>query len=176
MVLLKLALSNFFARKVRVALTVAAIALSVSLVVSVTSGYASVEAAVYKYLAEYMGSTDVEITKANSPGGGTPDSILGVLLQDPDVEKVDGRYELANALADSKGRPKPKRAAVIGLRRPEDTGSDFLKITKGAWFDTSRGNVAVIDQAIAESLKLDIGSEFMLPGVSTRARLALYCV
>jgi putative ABC transport system permease protein len=166
MVLLKLALSNFLARKVRVALTVAAIALSVSLVVSVTSGYASVEAAVYQYLAQYMGTTDVEITKANNPSGGTPDTILDLLRADPEVEKVDGRYELANALADSKGRPKPKRAAVIGLRRPEDTGSDFLKITKGAWFDTSRGNVAVIDQAIAESLKLDIGDEFMLPGIA----------
>jgi putative ABC transport system permease protein len=167
MVILKLALSNFLARKVRVALTVAAIALSVSLVVSVTSGYASVEAAVYQYLAQYMGTTDVEITKANNPSGGTPDSILALLRADPEVEKVDGRYELGNALADSKGRPKPKRAAVIGLRRPEDTGSDFLKITKGAWFETSRGNVAVIDQAIADSLKLDIGDEFMLPGAAS---------
>ena len=165
MVLLKLALSNFLNRKVRVALTVAAIALSVSLVVSVTSGYASVEAAVHKYLAQYMGSTDVEITKANNPSGGTPDTILDELRRDPDVAKIDGRYEIANALADSEGRPKPKRAAVIGLRRPEDTGSDFLKLTKGAWFQTSRGNVAVIDQAVAESLKLDIGGEFMLPGV-----------
>src|SRR5688572_33499843 len=117
MVLLKLALSNFVTRKARVALTVAAIALSVSLVVSVTSGYASVEAAVYKYLAQYMGTTDVEISKQNNPGGGTPDSILDELRKDPDVEKVDGRYETANALADAKGRPKPKRAAVIGLRK-----------------------------------------------------------
>ena len=174
MVLLKLAVSNFLARKVRVALTVSAIALSVSLVVSVTSGYASVEAAVYKYLAQYMGSTDVEITKQNNPSGGTPDTILDELRRDPDVAKVDGRYELANALADSAGRPKPKRAAVIGLRRPQDTGSDFLKMTKGAWFDTARGNVAVIDQAIAESLKLDIGSEFMLPGIAAPGELPAF--
>src|SRR5688572_28285691 len=103
MVLLKLAVSNFLARKVRTALTVAAIALSVSLVVSVTSGYASVEAAVYKYLAQYMGSTDVEITKQNNPSGGTPDTILDDLRRDPDVLKVDGRYEIANALADAEG-------------------------------------------------------------------------
>src|SRR3954468_18150199 len=91
MVLLKLALSNFVTRKARVALTVAAIALSVSLVVSVTSGYASVEAAVFKYLSQYMGSTDVEITKQNNPSGGVPDSILAALRNDPDVAKVDGR-------------------------------------------------------------------------------------
>src|SRR5918992_234567 len=114
MVLLKLALSNFFARKVRVALTVAAIALSVSLVVSVTSGYASVEAAVYKYLAQYMGSTDVEIIQ---PSGTTPQSILDELRRDPDVLKVDGRFELG-AVVMAAGAEKPKRTAAIGLRRP----------------------------------------------------------
>src|SRR5688572_10145192 len=116
MVLLKLALSNFLNRKARVALTVAAIALSVSLVVSVTSGYASVEAAVYKYLSQYMGSTDVEITRQNNPSGGTPDAILGQLRADPDVARVDGRYEIG-ALAASAAVPKPARASVIGLRR-----------------------------------------------------------
>src|SRR3954470_21391702 len=80
MVLLKLALSNFVNRKSRVALTVAAIALSVSLVVSVTSGYASVEAAVYKYLSQYMGSTDAEITRQN---GSTSDALLAQLRADP---------------------------------------------------------------------------------------------
>src|SRR3954470_15164410 len=94
MVLRRLAISNFVARKSRVALTVAAIALSVSLVVSVTSGYASVEAAVFGYLTQYMGSTDVEINKTNHSTDGTPDSILEQLRRDPDVLKVDGRYEL----------------------------------------------------------------------------------
>src|SRR5688572_22064599 len=106
MVLLKLALSNITTRKVRVALTVAAIALSVSLVVSVTSGYASVEAAVYHYLAQYMGSTDVEITKQNSPGDGSPDTILAQLRADPDVLKADGRYELT-AVVQVPGRARP---------------------------------------------------------------------
>src|SRR5688572_23510007 len=139
MVLLKLALSNFLTRKARVALTVAAIALSVSLVVSVTSGYASVEAAVFKYLTEYMGSTDVEITK---PSGSVPESLLSELRADPDVSKADGRFEIA-AVAMSAAGPKPKRAGVIGLRRPGDTNSDFLRMLSGGWFDVPRGNVAV---------------------------------
>src|SRR4051812_12727169 len=92
MVQWKLAISNLTTRRVRVALTVAAIALSVSLVVSVTSGYASVEAAVFKYLAQYMGTTDVEITRHN---GDAPQSLLDEIGEDPDVEKVDGRYEMA---------------------------------------------------------------------------------
>src|SRR6476661_1989789 len=134
MVLFKLALSNLTTRRVRVALTVAAIALSVSLVVSVTSGYASVEAAVYKYLAQYMGSTDVEITRRNS--GGTSEAVLAELRKDPDVLKVDGRYEAGGVVA-VPGEPKPKRVGMIGVRRPDDRNSDFLKILSGAWFDSA---------------------------------------
>ncbi len=162
MVLLKLALSNFFARKVRVALTVSAIALSVSLVVSVTSGYSSVEAAVYKYLTQYMGSTDVEITRKNNPAVGTPGGILEELRKDPDVLKVDGRYE-TGAFARAEGVPKPKGIALIGVRRPDDRTSDFLRVLAGQWFDVSSGNVAVIDQAMAEALKLEVGDEFTIP-------------
>ena len=162
MVLLKLALSNFVTRKARVALTVAAIALSVSLVVSVTSGYASVEAAVYKYLAQYMGSTDIEINRQNNPAGGTPETLLAELRADPDVLKVDGRYELT-AVVQMPGRARPKRTAAIGIRRPDDRNSDFLRVLSGQWFDSPRGNVAVIDQGLADALKLEVGGEFILP-------------
>jgi putative ABC transport system permease protein len=159
MALFKLALSNLTTRRMRVALTVAAIALSVSLVVSVTSGYASVEAAVFKYLAQYMGSTDVEITRQN---GDIPVSLLDEIRKDPDVAKVDGRYELAGMVY-VPGAPKPKRVGVIGLRRPQDRNSDFLRVLSGGWFDSSSGNVAVIDQALSEALKLQVGSEFVVP-------------
>ena len=64
MVLARLALSNLLTRKVRTALTVAAIALSVSLVVSVTSGYASLEAAVFGQYARHV--------RERHPGAPTP--------------------------------------------------------------------------------------------------------
>ena len=169
MVLLKLAFTNFLVHKVRVALTVAAIALSVSLVVSVTSGYASVEAAVFKYLAQYMGSTDVEIGRT---GGGTiAASLLEELRRDPDVRKVDGRFEVPTQVAgvvppkaeDLLNKPPPQ-ASVIGIRRPDDKSSDFLRVLSGDWFDVARGNVAVIDQAVAERLEVKVGDEIVLPG------------
>src|SRR5687768_911019 len=110
-----------------------------------------------------MGSTDVEITKQNNPGGGTSEAILDALAGDPDVQKVDGRYEAGVLAATGSAR---KRAAAIGLRRPQDKNSDFLRITSGAWFETASGNVAVIDQAMAEGLKLKVGSEFVLPSTT----------
>src|SRR4051794_21369402 len=65
MVLRKLAISNFLTHRTRVALTVAAIALSVSLVVAVTSGYASAEGAAYQFLDRFIGSVDAQIGREN---------------------------------------------------------------------------------------------------------------
>src|SRR3954453_19160897 len=63
MVLTKLAISNFLTHRVRVALSVSAIALSVGLVVAVTSGYASFEGAASFYMGKFLGSTDAMITR-----------------------------------------------------------------------------------------------------------------
>jgi putative ABC transport system permease protein len=170
MVLLKLAFSNFATRKVRAALTVCAIALSVSLVVSVTSGYASVESAVFKYLGQYLGATDVIITRKS--GGTISEALLAELRRDRDVRKVDARLDIATQVASVLPVPveagQPDRSQfnsnVIGIRRPDDKNSDFLKVLNGGWFNVPRGNVAVIDQGIAERLKLEVGGEIVLPG------------
>src|SRR3982751_4814497 len=103
MALLNLAATNFLVHKARAALTVAAIALSVSLVVSVTSGYASAQAAIFKYLDQYMGSVDVEILRKQNPAAGMPESILADLRKDPAVEGADARYETNNLLTDLSG-------------------------------------------------------------------------
>ena len=180
MVLRKLAVSHLLHHRVRTALTVAAIALAVSLVVSVTSGYASAEAAIYKYLAQYMGSVDVEVYRTNDVGAGVTESLVEQIRQDPDVEKADARYESAAVLTDVNGEGGP-RVGVIGVRRPQDTRSDYLRLEAGRWFDTSTGDVAVIDQAVADNLVLDaedgtqrslpIGGEFILPAPDKQLRL-----
>ncbi|MGA2501843.1 MAG: hypothetical protein ABSH20_29225, partial [Tepidisphaeraceae bacterium] len=66
----KLVRANFRHHRVRLTLTVLAIALSVSLVVAVTSGYASAEAAFHKHFAEYVGATDLEIFKPSEHDAG----------------------------------------------------------------------------------------------------------
>src|SRR5688572_11388178 len=126
----KLILSNFRTRRIRVALTVAAIALSVSLVVAVTSGYKSAEAAAHKFLTQYMGSTDAQISRTNDFRAGTRESLVDELRQDPDVRRVVGRLEVESGLLDKEGKPISARAAqLIGLRRPDDTKVETLQIT-----------------------------------------------
>ena len=170
MVLRKLALSNLLAHRTRTILTVASIALSVSLVVAVTSGYASLEAAAYKFFTQYLGSTDATITATNY-GSGVPESLVDRIRADPRVKGVVGRLETEIGLLS-----EPSRVAeVIGLRRPQDTQVEQLIMEGGHWFDSADGNVAVIDQAVAKLLKIKVGDELTLPGVGDE-RLKLKAV
>jgi putative ABC transport system permease protein len=184
MVLRRLVISNFVTRKSRVALTVAAIALSVSLVVSVTSGYASVEAAAFKFLSSYLGAHDAQLTRAYDPRKGIDESLVEEMRRDPDVENLTARLELETGLIDTVGRPLPGRpASVIGIRRPEDKRVETMEMEEGGWFDNSDEPVAVIDQIAARYLKdfyskggdnapqLHVGDTFTLPGSQSGLKL-----
>src|SRR6185295_7363591 len=92
MAIRKLALTNFRGRKARAGLTVAAIAFSVSLVVAVTTGYKSLEGAAFKFLNQYLGSTDVQIMQAEGATG-FDESLVAQLRADPDVALAVGRLE-----------------------------------------------------------------------------------
>ena len=151
MLLAKLAISNFLTRKVRVALTVAAVALSASLVVAVTSGYASAEGAARFYLNKYLGSTDASIIRQ----GHEPfaESVADEIAKDPTVAKVTVRLESEGPLLDSKGEEiAESRALVVGIRRPQDKRVEQLDKVACDWFESDTGNVAVIDQVAAEVL------------------------
>ncbi len=174
----KLAFSNFMARKMRAALTVAAISLSVSLVVAVTSGYSSVSAAAYKFLTKYMGSVDATITRQNDPHGGVPEGLIERLRTDPAVRNAIGRIEVQNGLVDqSSGESEPgKMASVIGICRPQDMLVSNLQVTAGQWFEGAEGDVAVIDQAVATNLKLSPGDTLLMPGADKPAKLTVAAI
>ena len=166
MVLRKLVLSNFSVHRARAALTISAIALSVSLVVAVTTGYASSIAAAQKFLGFYMGTADLSITRSKGdPHGTFPQSIVNDLRADPQVKLALIRYGSGSLLLDAKGKKIPGRPVdLIGLRRPEDTAVEALQMEAGEWFSVSKGQYAVIDQILAKRLKLDIGGKITLAG------------
>src|SRR5436190_24380923 len=89
----RLVLSNFSTHRIRAALTIAAIAFSVSLVVATTSGYLSVEETARQFFSRYMGAADVQITRKNDPHGGVKESLVDELAKDPDVRGVVARLE-----------------------------------------------------------------------------------
>jgi putative ABC transport system permease protein len=186
MVLRKLILSNLIAHRVRFALTVAAIALSVSLVVSVTSGYTSFEATALKFLSRFMGSTDAQIYRRNDTGG-VPSSLVDELRSDPNVVRAIERLETHNGFIDTKGQTGNRALELIGIERPHDKQVESIETIHGGWFDASTGNVAVIDDATAKLLvdrdqspdylepgtSLKVGDVFTLPGVERKLQLTV---
>jgi len=165
MVLPKLVLSNLVNRKARVALTIAAIALSVSLVVSVTSGYTSIEAAAYKFFAHYLGSTDAIITNSNY-GNGVPEDLIAQLKSDPRVKDAIGRLDTENVFPS----PPAKSAEVIGIL-PDDPQLGQMYFESGWWFNSSTGDVAVIDQGAAKALNVAVGGEVTLTELDRTLKL-----
>ena len=79
---------------------------------------------------------------------------LDALRADPDVQRVDGRYETQVTLMAADGTPG-NRVAAIGIRRPRDTRSDYLKLLAGKFGDTADGDWAVIDEPTFADAILD---------------------
>jgi putative ABC transport system permease protein len=181
MFLFRLTLSTFKVRKMRMLLTVAAIALSVSLVVAVTSGYKSLEASALTFLNRYMGSFDAVISPSNDLQGFVPESLVKEVAADPAVRHAIGRLESSRTVDRPPNKPPPQKNAdhvaaggippdrvgvnLIGVRIPGDTGIDSLDITAGHWFDSSDGNLVVVDQVAAERLEVAVGDTVKLPGL-----------
>src|SRR5690349_12884252 len=125
MLLRKLAISNFAVRRARVVLTIAAIAMSVSLVVAVTSGYASVEAAAKKCLAQYLAAWEAQITRATDPKPGVASSWIDELRADPAISRAVGRLETDVLLLDKDGKPaNGAHASAFGIDRSNDESTD----------------------------------------------------
>ncbi len=165
MVVAKLAYSNFTTRRSRTALTLCAIALSVSLIISVTSGYASIEAAILRFFGMYMGSFDAQITHTGNQRSGVPGSVVGQLNADPQVRSAVGRLETDSALIGKDGKSVASRTAiVVGIDPDSDVRIKNLQMHEGTWFKASDGNVAVIDQVAQTVLNVKLGEQFAMPG------------
>jgi putative ABC transport system permease protein len=173
MVVRRLALSNFTHRKARIALTVAAIALSVSLVVAVTSGYASIESAARKFLAQFLGSWDAQISRPTDPRPGVDLALVEQLRADPNVRRAVGRLEADLVLLDKHGAPldPPAHATVFGINRQQDDSAERLKLTAGRWFAFDEPNGVVIDQGTQEKTGAGIGDTLYLPGTAQKLEL-----
>lgn len=168
-----LAISNFRVHRIRVVLTITAIALSMSLVVAVTSGYSSVQAAAQKGLAGFLGTTDAQLTRRHERGGTFSDSVINALRADPEVAGALGRLELTTGLISSTGSITASYVEVIGVQRPEDRGVEPMRLHEGKWFDSSDTFEAVIDQVALERLQAKLGDEFMLPSLERRLKLKI---
>jgi putative ABC transport system permease protein len=175
MLLLKLTISSLTARKTRALLTILAVALSVSLVVAVTGGYASARSAARHFLDRYLGPIDVLISKQNDPRGTISEQVGTALAADPRVRGLSARLELQNGLLkDINGKEEAGRVAnVTGITQPGDLLADNLELEDGKWFKGDDGDVVVIDQSTAAQLKVSPGGTLVLPNLDRRLTLTV---
>jgi putative ABC transport system permease protein len=176
MVLPRLVLSNLAVHRMRAALTISAIAVAISLVVAVTSGYASSRAVAVKFLGYYMGTSDLQITRSKGdPHGTFPESVADELRKDPEVAQALTRYGTGSIILNDKGKRVPGHEVdVTGVRRPQDKAVESLAMEPGQggeWFDVARGEVAVIDQVLAQRMKVGVGGTIMLAGAEKPLKL-----
>lgn len=171
MIMLRLVFAQLNVRRVRTCLTAAAVALSVSLVVAVTSGYASAESSIVRFFTRYMGGNDIQITRKGVVTAGIDQSVLAAVERDEDVSQVIGRLENQMRLVNKAGVPM-WFVQVIGVM-PEDSEATSLHAEKGQWFDQSQaaGGVAVLDQVAAEHSEAEIGSTIQLAGLTEALKL-----
>ncbi|MEM8875745.1 MAG: ABC transporter permease [Planctomycetota bacterium] len=137
---LSLIYRHALARKVRTVLTVLAVALSVALVVGVTSGYKSMEASARALLLEMMGSEDIRVQPTRLYDGLLPASLPRELLDHPDfggdLASALGRLKLTQTV---ESKETAVRADVVGLR-PDDDKAAGLPVSYSVFEDIPKGS------------------------------------
>ena len=173
MVIPKLAIAQFKTRRARTSShALRDRALSVSLIVSVTSGYASVEHAIQRFFSMYMGSFDAQITRQNDQRGSVPGSIVDQLNQPtPASATPSAGSKPSRSLIGHDGKMVTAHAAmIVGIDPAVDVRVQNLEMHAGKWFDAHDGNVAVIDQVATEVLGAGVGQQFQMPGAKSMER------
>jgi putative ABC transport system permease protein len=160
---LRLAWSNLSGRLARTLLTAAAVALSVSLVVSTTSGYRSGAVTVRSFVEQYLGNADFRVS-SGVDAEGLPASLVAELERDPRVRDAFGRYETSLQMRDSEGNWTAGRMSVLGVDPSQDSYLERLPLSYGRLFTSRDAPEVVIDQGAARVLKVDLGDTIQLPG------------
>jgi putative ABC transport system permease protein len=174
MLILRLALNELLQRKVRSALTALAIAMAVSLVVAMTSGFASLKLAGYKVLGSFYGNVDVSIAPQEDRGKPLRAEFAETLRADPRVATLEASLTAYSPLLDSWGFPASMRSAqLVGTHIDPQNPPSGRKLVSGEWFTQRIGAVAVIDESIAQRLGLRVGSFLRVPHPNHPLRLKI---
>ncbi|MFN4241971.1 MAG: FtsX-like permease family protein [Tepidisphaerales bacterium] len=171
----RLALRNMVSRRVRSGLTLAAIAFAVSLVVAVTTGFASLSAVATRMLDRFLGSADAIITAREVTRAAFDASVLDALRDDPRVRRVVPRFETPSPFLTASGEVYVGRNCwVVGLVPELDSGAANLRLLSGRWLGAGEDEV-VLNRVAARMARspestdpdapgLDVGDRFVLPG------------
>lgn len=172
---LRLALGNMVTRRARSVLTVLAVAFAVSLVVAVTTGFASLSAVATRMLDRFLGPADAIITAREVTRSAFDESVLDELQRDERVRRIVPRFETPSPFLTAAGEVYIGRdCRVVGLLPELDRGAANLRVVAGRWLSEADGEVVLnrVAARLARSPEssdpdapgLEPGDRFVLPG------------
>jgi putative ABC transport system permease protein len=172
----RLARSSFAGRRGRTALLVAAVALSCSLIVTVSSMVASVQATIERDVHRFIGATDARII--HPAVARFSNDLLDAVRTWPGVEMAAGRLVTSLTLIRADGRidpatGQPYRITPLawGLDLPEDRQLRPLEIVSG--HDLAAGNEILLDPLAAKQLDAVPGDELIVQRFGAPVRLTV---
>lgn len=174
MAVARLAIANFQTRWPRFALTILAVALSVALVVSITSGYASIERAIRNFVEDFIGTIDFEITRPDDPRPAIPPSVLEELRRDPRVANIAARIEAMATPVDDTGTPLLQgRMMLFGVDGTRTSRGREPRMETGRYFRGDERGAIVVDQNALESINAKVGDSVTFGGSEGAMKLEI---
>lgn len=165
MAVTRLAIANFRIRWPRFALTILAVALSVALVVSITSGYASIEKSIRNFVEDFIGAIDFEITLPDDPLPAIPPRVLEELRADPRVAGFTTRIEAMVTPTDPSGAPMLEaRMMLFGVESDIKSLGREPRMDAGRFLQPGERDALVVDQNALDSLGAKVGDTVTFGG------------
>jgi putative ABC transport system permease protein len=163
-----LAISNLKQHRVRFALAVCATALSVALVVAVTSGFASLDRMIRGFVLSFVGTVDFEVDGPDGRKPTLPESTLQLLRDDPRIRSAHGRLQrdLHPIREDGGILFEVPNVTLFGIQPEFDSYPRVMTPSHGRWFTAGEKNVVVIDSNLAEKTDLKLGDTLRFGGVN----------
>lgn len=163
--ILRLAAANFRARRARFALTIASVALSVALVVAITSGYASIERVIRGFVEDFIGSVDFEVTAPDDPRPAIAPAAVAALRADPRVDKVSSRIEVFATPDGPDGEPMAAaRMMLYGLEDDPSSLGRTPRMDAGRFLRPGDVRAIVLDQNAIDTLGKKVGDTVRFQG------------
>jgi putative ABC transport system permease protein len=146
----------------RFALAASAMAIAVSLVIAITSGFAGLHVVIRSFVNTFMGSVDFEITWPNSGKPSLDQSLIDQLRADPRVRAAHGRLEQYFTPLAPDGAPAnlPRQVTLFGVVPAEDSILTVLPTVQGRWFASNTAREVVIDNNVLELLREQFGETY----------------
>ena len=138
-------------------------ALSVSLVVATTSGYASAEKAVRQFVENFLGTDDAKI-RNDGEAGGLPEAVLDDVRRDPAVFKAFGRLSGDRPVRVPGQEAVPETFNLLGVDPASDGYLARMPVDAGRRPRTADERVAMVDFGARDALGVELGGEIEIVG------------